>query len=79
MNTSVRYVDVAAHVRFASTQVTSIVVNGRTATLRGVGMLNGKVVPFRVVLFSATPAKITVALGRYVRSAPVSSGSVVVR
>jgi hypothetical protein len=78
-NTSVRYVDAAAHVRFASTKVTSIVVDGSTATLRGVGMLNGKPVPFRVVLSSATPAKISVELGRYVRSAPVSSGSVVVR
>jgi hypothetical protein len=78
-NTSVHYVDAAARVRFASTKVTSIVVNGSTATLRGLGMLNGKTVPFRVVLSSASPAKISVALGRYVRSAPVSSGSVVVR
>jgi hypothetical protein len=78
--TSVRYVDPAAKLRFVSTKVTSVIVNGRSATLRGVGTRNGKAgVPFRIVLVAATPARISVALGRYVRSARVLSGSVVVR
>ncbi len=78
--TSVRYVDAAAKVRFASTKVSSVVVNGRTATLRGIGTSSGKRgVPFRVVLVAAKPATISVVLGRYVRTARVLRGSVVVR
>jgi hypothetical protein len=78
--TSVRYVDARAHLRFVSTRVTSVVVSGRTATLRGVGTSNGKRgVPFRVTLVATTPAKIGVAFGRYVRAARVVSGTVSVR
>jgi hypothetical protein len=78
--TAVRYVDAHAHLRFVSTKVTSVVVNGRTATLRGVGTSNGKRgVPFRVTLIAATPAKIGVVFGRYVRAARVVSGTVSVR
>jgi hypothetical protein len=78
--TSVRYVDAVAHLRFVSTKVTSVVVSGRTATLRGVGTSNGKPrVPFRVVLVAAKPARIGVSFGRYVRSASVLTGSVVIR
>jgi hypothetical protein len=78
--TSVRYVDARAHLRFVSTKVTSVVVNGRTATLHGVGTSNGKRgVPFRVTLVSAMPAKIGVVFGRYVRAARVVSGTVSIR
>jgi hypothetical protein len=78
--TSVRYVDALAKLRFVSTKMTSVVVNARTATLRGIGIGNGKRgVPFRVTLIAAKPAKIGVAFGRYLRSARVLSGSVVVR
>jgi len=78
--TSVRYVDAAAHLRFVATKVTSVAVSGRTATLRGVGVSNGKAgVLFRVVLVAAKPATISVSFGRYVRAARVLTGSVVIR
>jgi hypothetical protein len=78
--TSVRYVDATAKLRFASTKITSVVVNGKTATLRGIGTRNGKAgVPFRVVLVAAKPATIRMTIGTYVRAARVLSGSVVVR
>jgi hypothetical protein len=78
--TSVLYVDPSAKVRFVSTKVTSVVVDGGSATLRGIGTFNGKRgVAFSVVLVAAKPARISVSFGRYVRSARVLTGSVTVR
>jgi hypothetical protein len=76
----VRYVDSGAHLRFTSTKVTSVAVQGRSATLVGVGVRNGKRgVPFRVVLVAGPPGTIAVRIGRYTRSGPLAGGTVVVR
>jgi hypothetical protein len=77
---SVRYVDAKARLRFASTKVTSVLVRGHTATLRGVGVRNGKRgVAFRLVLVAGTPGTMRFTLGRYVNGGRVVNGSVVVR
>jgi hypothetical protein len=78
--TSVLYVDRGAKVRFKSTKVASVAIRGHSATLRGVGVRNGKKgVPFRVVLVAGKPATLHVWFGKYVRSARLVSGTAVVR
>ena len=64
--------------RFASTKVTSVSISGKTATLRGVGLLNGKRVTFRVVVTSGKVSTYRAWFGKKVRSGRLS-GSVVIR
>jgi hypothetical protein len=77
--TKVVYRDLAAKLRFHSLRITSIVVQGRTATLRGVGVRDGKRVAFRVVLVDAARDSIRVQFGGYARAAVVVKGFVTVR
>jgi hypothetical protein len=65
--------------RFHSLRVTSIEVVGKSATVRGIGVQNGKRVSFRVLLVSAAHPRATVQLGRSVRGGKVIRGSVIVR
>jgi hypothetical protein len=65
--------------RFHSLRVTSLQVVGKTATVRGLGVQNGKPIAFRVVLVSAVHPRATVQLGHSVRGGKVVRGSVIVR
>jgi hypothetical protein len=77
--TKVVYRDVQAKLRFHSLRVASIQVQDHTATLRGVGVQNGKRVSFRVVLVDAARDSVRVQLGGYARTATVVKGFVTVR
>ena len=76
--TTTRVVYVEKQLRFTSTKVTSVVVNGKTATLRGAGVLNGKRVAFRVVVVSGKASTYRALFGKVVRAGRLS-GTVVVR
>jgi len=77
--TKVVYTDLKAKLRFHSLRINSIRVQGHTATLRGVGVQNGKRVAFRVVLVDARRDSVRVQLGGYTRTATVVKGFVTVR
>jgi hypothetical protein len=76
--TTTRIVYVEKRLRFTSTKVTSVAVDGKTATLRGTGVLNGKRVPFRVVVVSGKTATYRALFGKVARVGRLS-GTVVVR
>ena len=66
--------DITSHVDFSS-----VALAGHTATLRGVGLLNGRRVAFRVVARDAKPDRLQVRLGSFVRNVVVVRGSIVIR
>jgi hypothetical protein len=77
---SVLYVDRKAKLRFRSTKVTVLQIRGHSATLRGVGVRNGKPgVRFRVTLVAGKPGTVHVWFGKYVRSGRVVHGVLVVK
>jgi hypothetical protein len=77
--TKVVYRDLKAKLRFHSLRITSLEVRGHTATLRGVGVRNGRRVAFTVVLVDARRDAVRVSFGGYRRSAPLVKGFVIVR
>jgi hypothetical protein len=77
---SVVYATKNGKLRFRSTKVTSVAIRGHSATLRGVGVRNGKRgVSFRVVLVAGKPATLHVWFGTYVSSGRLVSGTATVR
>ena len=78
--TSVVYTTKDGKFRFRSTKVASVAIRGHSATLRGVGVRNGKRgVSFRVVLVAGAPATLHVWFGTYVSSGRLVSGTAIVR
>jgi hypothetical protein len=73
------YSDAKAKLRFHSLRLASVGVSGHTATLRGVGVQNGKQVAFRLVLVDAARDSVRIHLGGYTRAATVVKGFVTVR
>jgi hypothetical protein len=78
--TSIVYTMKNGKLRFRSTRVTSVAIRGHSATLRCVGVRNGKRgVRFRVVLVAGKPATLHVWFGTYVSSGRLVSGGATVR
>ena len=73
------YVDAKAQLRFRSSRVTALAFGRHSATLRGVGVRNGKRVSFRVVATDGRPDAIHVAIGRYARNGILVRGFLTVR
>jgi hypothetical protein len=79
-NRHVTYTDPKSHLTFRSTKVTSVRFGAHSATLRGVGVRNGKRgVPFRVVAVDGRPDTVHAWFGRYALNGIVVRGSVTVR
>ena len=72
-----RVVYVEQGLSFTSIKVSSVRISGKTATLRGIGLLNGKRATFRVVVRSGTPSTYRALFGTKVRTGRLSGVAVV--